>query len=552
MNNLVKKGNIDCRSIMILVFMLFSTCVFGQFDFEIHQAQIPVLTGKEFNPVLKIIPWKSVFGQSLKEIKIRLQGTTNLNDVESVSLFYSASSNQNTFVADQQIGSALLPEAEITFVNQFVIPDKGFFWISVQLKNKVDLLHRIQVSCNQIETSKGIAIVNQANLPQSLRIGIALRQHNEDNVHTYRIPGLTTTSKGTLLAVYDVRRDSSRDLQGNIDIGLSRSADGGNTWEPMKIILDRGNWGGLPQKYNGISDPCILADTNTGTIYVAALWMHGVLDDNGKWIDGICDTSKEWNHQWREKGSQPGWSEKQTAQFLLTKSTDDGIIWSEPINLTTMCKRPEWWLFAPAPGHGIVLNNGVLVFPTQGRDSLGKSFSNLMYSSNHGKSWKVSNPASTGTTENMAVQLDDGSVMLNMRDGSNRKDTTSINGRNIAVTTNLGKTWTEHSSSHYALIEPVCMASIHKHSYVQNGIPKSILLFSNPNSKTERKKMTIKVSFDNGKTWPKEHQILLDEFNGRGYSCLTSVDENTIGILYESSQADLVFQKITLAELVTE
>ena len=37
-------------------------------------------------------------------------------------------------------------------------------------------------------------------------------------------------------------------------------------------------WGGLPEKYNGVSDACILVDEKTGDIYVAGLWMHGVLD----------------------------------------------------------------------------------------------------------------------------------------------------------------------------------------------------------------------------------------------------------------------------------
>jgi sialidase-1 len=77
-----------------------------------------------------------------------------------------------------------------------------------------------------------------------------------------------------------------------------------------------------------------------------------------------------------------------------------------------------------------------------------------------------------------------------------------------------------------------------------------MLLFSNPDSKTARKNMTIKVSYDDGATWVDSKKILLDEGKSRGYSCLTSVDNHTIGILYESSQADLVFQTIQLEELL--
>ena len=95
------------------------------------------------------------------------------------------------------------------------------------------------------------------------------------------------------------------------------------------------------------------------------------------------------------------------------------------------------------------------------------------------------------------------------------------------------------------------MASLHKHIYKRKKETKSILLFCNPESCHKRNNMTLKVSFDDGKTWPSTHKILLDEWDGFGYSCITSVDEETIGILYESSQAQLVFQQIKLKDLLT-
>jgi sialidase-1 len=281
--------------------------------------------------------------------------------------------------------------------------------------------------------------------------------------------------------------------------------------------------------------------------------MYGVLDDKGKWIKNLTASSKEWNHQWRAKGSQPGFGVKESSQFLITRSSDDGKTWSEPVNLTEMCKKKEWWLWSPAPGNGITMDDGTLVMPTQGRDKDGKPFSNITWSKDGGSTWVTSNQAAEtpkGTTECAVVQLSDGSLMLNMRDNRNRSDMSEHNGRTIAVTTDLGKTWTEHPTSRNALIEPTCMASLYKHHYTENGKEKSILVFSNPNSKNARDHMTIKVSFDDGKTWPEEHWLLLDEGRGRGYSCLTSVDEQHIGILYEGSQADMIFQKIPLKELL--
>src|SRR5690606_11074179 len=102
-----------------------------------------------------------------------------------------------------------------------------------------------------------------AKNPRPQRIGIALRQRGEDNVDTYRIPGLATTNTGTLIGVYDVRWNDPVDLQENIDVGMSRSTDGGRTWEPMKIIMDMGEYGGLPEDQNGIGDPAVLVDRNT-------------------------------------------------------------------------------------------------------------------------------------------------------------------------------------------------------------------------------------------------------------------------------------------------
>lgn len=111
-------------------------------------------------------------------------------------------------------------------------------------------------------------------------------------------------------------------LQGNIDVGLSRSTDGGETWEPMEIIMDMGTWGDRPVNENGIGDPAILTDRNTGTIWVAALWIHGY----------------PGTHAWFS--SQQGMDPEETGQFVLVKSEDDGLTWSDPINITNQIKQP--------------------------------------------------------------------------------------------------------------------------------------------------------------------------------------------------------------------
>ncbi len=532
--------------------MLIISCGYNdRVSAEIDSPTFPILAGKEYNPVQKIRLIRDSTRSDreeyiLEKVVLSLEGTTDISDIDKVVLFKAGENDK--FETDHSVGEIQPAATKIAFSDHLTITtDTVTLWVSVTLKEDIDLSHKIKIRCEQIVTNRGKlrALPHDA---KELRVGVALRQHGQDGVHTSRIPGLATSKKGTLMAIYDARYESARDLQGHMDIALNRSFDGGRTWEPMQVVLDMKEWGGMPEKYNGVSDACILVDDRTGDIYVAGLWMHGLLDaETGKWVEGLTADSTRWLHQWRAKGSQPGFGVKETSQFLITKSSDDGLTWSEPINITS-AKKKEWWLFAPAPGQGITMSDGTLVFPTQGRDENGTSFSNITWSKDGGKTWTTGNPATRNTTECAVVELQDGSLMLNMRDNRNRGNE-EVNGRSVFVTDDLGETWTEHPTSRKALIEPTCMASLHTHRYMEDSVEKSLLLFVNPASTSKRNNITLKVSYDDGNTWPEEKHILLDEYSGRGYSCITSVNDSTLGILYESSQADMVFQTVSLKEI---
>lgn len=105
----------------------------------------------------------------------------------------------------------------------------------------------------------------------------------DDGAAAYRIPGLVTSNKGTLLGVYDVRYNNSADLQEYVEIGLSRSTDGGQTWEKMRIPMAFGEYDGLPKAQNGVGDPAILVDKKTGTIWIVAAWTHGMGNGRAWW-----------------------------------------------------------------------------------------------------------------------------------------------------------------------------------------------------------------------------------------------------------------------------
>lgn len=536
----------------VLLFILLQVGILYAADLEIKfsRAVLPVLAGESINHVgyVRVIKKELSANQRLTGLSYSFSGTTCLNELESLALYECNSKgviNKNKLFAISDV----ISENGYLRINIPIHSDTCYWAFSVKVKRCVSLSSRINFNCTEMSFNNKVYYLGKT-FAEGLRVGIPLRKAKQDGVNTSRIPGLITSTKGTLMAIYDARWDSGRDLQGDIDIALNRSEDGGQSWQPMQRVLDMKEWGNLPEKYNGVSDACILCDKNTGTIYIAGLWMHGVLDAvSGKWVEGLTQDSTRWIHQWISKGSQPGFGVKETAQFLIIKSEDDGKTWSAPINITSLTKKKEWWLYAPAPGHGITLVDGTLVFPTQGRDENGIPFSNITYSKDGGKTWIASAPAYSNTTECMAVQLDNGDIMLNMRDNRNR-GVKSPNGRRVCVTSDLGKTWREHTSSYNALIEPTCMASIHKHVYSdEQGRLKSLLVFFNPNSYNAREKLTLKFSFDDGKTWPEKYWVMVDEWGGAGYSCITSIDENTLGIIYGGSGAHLVFQQIKLKEL---
>ncbi len=516
----------------ILVASCGTTGKSDQIKITAHQPILPVLAKRELNKVLEIkleVEDSSVVHKTVS-FNFSLEGTSDIADIQSASLFHSKTDDfENASIAGTT--SDIVSNFSIT-ADQELSSGENYYWLSTTLNGTPDLSHKIGAQLVSVEMDDGSSVESLAQASdEPQRVGIALRQKDDDNVNTYRIPGLATTNEGTLLALYDVRYNDPVDLQEDIDVGLNRSTDGGQTWEPMKIIMDMGEYGGLSEDENGIGDPTVLIDRNTNTIWVAALWLHGFPGE------------RAWN------ASEPGMSPKETGQFMLVKSEDDGVTWSEPINITEQIKKPEWQLFFNGPGMGISLKDGTLVFPAQFKDKDRIPHSTIIYSKDSGKNWQVGTGAKSETTEAQVVELSDGSLMLNMRDDRNRADRNdSLNGRSVAITKDLGKTWTEHPSSRKALQASNCMASIISFEHPEKG---KVLFFSNPDTKVNRDHITIKTSFDEGMTWPIENQLELYEEDTYGYSCLTMVDDEHIGILYEGKR-DLFFEKIALDDLIGE
>lgn len=490
---------------------------------EIWQPAYPVLVRNDHGPLLRLTIQSDRNGTSLDSISFHIDGAA---DVDSLALF--STGEKDEFSPSNPLCDPVPAASESKLqIKHSLRAGKNVVWLSCRLKAKADLSQSVAVICTGVQSSAGQFVPKTTGQPVRHHIGIALRRHKDDGVHTYRIPALTTSASGSLLAVYDMRRRAGRDLQEDIDIGLSRSTDGGHTWESPRVIMDMGEYGGLPQEQNGCSDPGIIVDHQTREIFCFAVWMNG----------------KPGQHQWRGDGSEPGYEIGKTAQMLVVRSKDDGLTWSKPENLTRSLKPEKWWLVAPAPQQGFQLADGTLVMPSQGRNETGEPFSTIMVSRDHGTTWKFGMPAYLGGSECQAVPLDDGSIMLNIRNDHDKF-------RAVFITRDFGKTWTPHSTNRNTLIEPTCNASLLRLDYVMGTEKKHVLLFANPHSQKARTHQTIQVSFDDGVTWPERYHRLLDEGRGAGYASLTRIDDKHVGIVYEGSQAHIVFEKFTIAELL--
>lgn len=510
----------------------------------------PVLVDRPYNIVCEIaLQGGETEGKILNEVAVQLQDI-DPSAVKNVRLMYSGTmsvipSRSKGFVLNDQVkklGGGQTVWCDPDFVkeiskarlcngvailecNKSLVAGDNFMYVSVELNaSKIKDLSKpfkIEVTELVIDGEKQEIVTEGSHCR---RLGSSVRQSGDDGSLAYRIPGLVTTLNGTLIGVYDVRYDSSLDLQSNIDIGVSRSTDKGRTWEKMRIAMDMGEWGGLPQAQNGIGDPAVLVDETTGEIFIIAVWTHGIGAD------------RAWT------GVKQGMLPRETAQLMVSSSKDDGKTWSEPVNITSQIKKPDWYLTLQGPGRGITMSDGTLVFPIQYIDSTRVPNAGVIYSKDHGTRWTMHEHAWTNTTESQVVEVEEGVLMLNMRD--NRKT-----GRRVCTTADMGRTWVEHSSSG-KLIEPVCMASLLKVGATQNSTGKDILLFANPATTKGRHHLTIKASVDGGGTWPQEYHLLLDEENLWGYSCLTMIDDETVGILYEGSTSQLVFQAVKLSDIL--
>lgn len=506
---------------------------------EERQARIPVMAGVGQQLVLQIVVHAREGGEDVLEA-IELDALGTAMDQAEIAV-YATGAEHSWKVAEGVKLDRANAKGLVFTTKQVLEKGKNHLTVTAKFDKDLPLDAQVDLTTKRLKFSKsGIRNMRGVQNDFALRVGrkiatggdeVDLNDGKKRKSMRFRIPGMVTTQQDHLVTVFDIRWGQHRDLPGDIDVGVRRSEDGGDTWRALGVAMDQGEAFGKAQDQNGVGDPAILVDPKTGHLYAVGLWAHGL---SSGWYWGL---------------SKQGMKPEETGQVVLVKSTDDGKTWSQPINITEQIKDPNWTLLLNGPGAGITLRDGTLVFAAQFQEPENKrrARSSIFYSKDGGNTWKVGKgvPHPQETTEAQVVELVDGRLMLNCR--------VTAGGRAVYTTKDMGETWQEHKVSERGVLPMSgCMASILRYGAKRDGDSENVLLFSGPADagRARRTHMGIRYSKDEGKTWSEPY--ILDELGG-SYSCLSVIErkgKKEIGIIYEGSQAYLVFERLTLEEIM--
>lgn len=332
--------------------------------------------------------------------------------------------------------------------------------------------------------------------------------------HVVRIPGLLVTANGVVLATGEARRGKGGDWDNN-DVVMRRSLDNGQTWEPLRAVVENEKYGPGP-----ISNFVMLTDREDGNVH--ALFCHAY------------------------------------SRVFHMASADDGASFSEPVEITKSLEayrdRYPWRVIATGPDHGLQLRSGRMIVPIWMSDGSGKEMGKgnlghrpsevgVVYSDDHGKTWQTGDIVARtderflNPSETVPVELADGRVLFNIRTECDE------HRRLISISPNGATDWTDPVFDD-ALLEPVCMAAILRLSWPEDG--KSRILFSNPDNldksmrgawsvACDRKNVSVKLSYDECETWAVSKVL---EEGPSGYSDLAVTKDNMILCLYECGLAE--------------
>jgi sialidase-1 len=339
----------------------------------------------------------------------------------------------------------------------------------------------------------------------------------------YRIPAIIKAPNGDLLAFAEARKSNCTDF-GDIDIVMKRSTDYGKTWSDLKPVVDN--------KFLKAGNPTPVVDNQDQNFPMGRTFL----------LYNTATTS--------ESDARKGVGVR---EVWVTRSSDHGKTWDEPVNISTSVHKPlapsfnpaynfpeDWRTNALAPGHAFQFvsgkHKGRIFVPANhsvGSNNDNRSFNDFrahcFYSDDHGATWQLgADVPIPGGNESTAAELEDGGVVQNIR-YQNRREGHRI----LAFSSSGGEAWdTVYIAKE--LPDPACQGSMI--SFKHKG--EHILLFSNPSSQTKRERLTIRASMDNGQSWPLS--FLVDP-GPSAYSDIVYVRPREIGVLYEKGSNGGIF-----------
>ncbi|MDX2643012.1 sialidase family protein [Streptomyces sp. PA03-1a] len=338
-------------------------------------------------------------------------------------------------------------------------------------------------------------------LPAACATSVPFRSGTQ-GYHTFRIPAVVRIGGTTVLAFAEGRRNSGAD-DGDIDVVLRRSYDGGCTWEPLRTIADAGT--------ETFGNPAPVVDPRTGRVVLL-----------------IC----------RDTGPE--------RLVYELHSDSGGLTWSPPRDITSEVKPANWRWYATGPGHAIALRSGPhagrLLVPANHTSVLAGVTvhgAHALYSDNGGQNWHIGFVQALpgdwlNLNESTMAELPGGRVYVNSRDDRGFSAPT----RADAYSSDGGLSIDGIFRPQGALEGPEVQGSV---LHTRDGA----LLYSGPADPAKRRRMTLRVSGDQGASWTSEPPV---SERPAAYSDLVELADGTVGLLYETGTTS-PYESLTFARL---
>lgn len=332
---------------------------------------------------------------------------------------------------------------------------------------------------------------------------IKLFAAQESGYHTFRIPTLVRTNRGTLLAIVEGRKNSREDY-GDINLVAKRSTDNGKTWGDLEVLQDDGasTWG----------NPSPVVDRDTGRIWLILNWNAA----NFSQFDSPKTAGMKHPEHWGDR------------RAFVKYSDDDGVTWSKAVDITAdVLPSTSTGFDVIGPHAGIQERFGA----HPGRLIISAASRNI-YSDDHGKSWTYQE-ISPGTGESTVIERLDGTLMRNDRGTGSTWE--PVKRRLISTGSIDTKQWTAFEPQ-MTLLDPRCEASIIRYSDRPDD-PR--LVFCNPASEKRRWDMTVRVSPDDGKTYSAGRKLpdtAVKPQQQGGYSALSRTADGRFAALVELNE----------------